>query len=88
MQKKTLKVCNQKGLHARAAAKLSSKVADFQSHVMIRFNDNTVEADSVIQLMLLAAPFASEIEILIEGKDELEAMTAIAQLINCGFEEN
>ena len=88
MLKQSLTICNQKGLHARAAAKLSSKVADFQSHILIKYNDQIVEANSVIQLMLLAAPCGSKIELLIEGEDQQHALLKLSQLILSGFEEN
>jgi len=88
MLKQTLTICNKKGLHARAAAKLSSKVADYQSHVLIKYNQQTVEANSVIQLMLLAAPCGSEIELIIDGEDKKNALIALCELIESGFEEN
>ncbi len=88
MQRCYLKLCNAKGLHARAAAKLSNRVADFQSKIEVTYQGKTVTANSVIQLMLLATPFAGKIEITADGDDEITAITAIQELINAGFDEN
>jgi phosphocarrier protein len=88
MLKQTLTICNKKGLHARAAAKLSSKVADYQSQVFVKYKEQTVAANSVIQLMLLAAPFGSEIELIIDGEDNQIALMGLSKLIQSGFEEN
>lgn len=81
-------IINRLGLHARAATKLAKTAAQFGAKVTVQFGGNNVDAKSVMSLMLLAATKGSTLTISTDGKDEQEAMTAIAELINDRFGED
>jgi phosphocarrier protein HPr len=79
---------NKRGLHARASAKLVEVSARFQSHITVSKDGQTVDARSIMGLMMMAAPIGSQIEIVAEGDDAQDAMTAILALIEAKFGED
>lgn len=86
---KKLKIINQLGLHARAAAKLVKAASKFESEIQIKKDDKTANAKSIMGIMMLAATQHTLIEIIIEGIDEIGALFEIETLINNRFgEEN
>jgi phosphocarrier protein HPr len=84
----TAKIVNKKGLHARASAKLVEAAARFSSQITVTKDGQTVDARSIMGLMMLAASLGSEIEIVAEGPDAEDAMTAILALIDAKFGED
>jgi len=82
------KILNKRGLHARASAKLVEAAARFQSHICVNKDGQSVDARSIMGLMMLAASLDSQIEITAEGPDADEAMTAILALIEAKFGED
>ena len=78
---------NKRGLHARASAKVVEAAARFQSHITVTKDGQSVEARSIMGLMMLAAGVGSEIHIVVAGPDADEAMAAILALIQANFGE-
>ncbi|WP_018276976.1 HPr family phosphocarrier protein [Teredinibacter turnerae] len=87
MQQRTLEIINKLGLHARAASKLATLANRFESRVQVSAHGKTTDAKSIMSLMLLAASIGTEIELITEGPDEVEAITALQELINNRFDE-
>ncbi len=87
MQTKTLTIKNKLGLHARASSQLMKTASRFQSEITIKFNDRTVDAKSIIDLLTLGASQGKEVELAAEGEDEQAAMDAVVTLINDRFGE-
>ncbi len=81
-------ILNKLGLHARAAAKLVEAAARFQSTIEIKKGDETVDARSILGLMMLNARIGSQIEVVVEGSDAQEAMSAVLALIHAKFGED
>ena len=88
MEKRPLTLINKLGLHARASMKLVDLASGFASDIKLHYNNTTVDAKSIMNMMVMGATFGTTIEVVIEGEDEAEAMTAIAQLINDRFGES
>jgi phosphocarrier protein len=84
----TATILNKRGLHARASAKLVEAAARFQSHITVTFDGQTVDARSIMGLMMMAAGIGKDIEITAEGPDAQDAMTAILALIEAKFGED
>ncbi|NNL56337.1 MAG: HPr family phosphocarrier protein [Pseudomonadales bacterium] len=82
-----LTLVNKLGLHARAANKLLDVSSQFASDILITHGDNTANGKSIMSVMLLAAPFGSELTFVFEGADEEQAAAAIEQLIAGRFGE-
>lgn len=89
MIRKRVRIENELGLHARAAAKLVRVSSRFEAHIKLSTANpsHVVDGKSILGILLLAASKGTEMEISAEGKDELEAMTAIVGLVESGFGE-
>ena len=81
-------ICNQKGLHARAAARFVKTAAQFDAEIWVRKNGTTVSGRSIMGLMMLAAASGTEIEITATGHDAAPAVDMLARLIECKFDED
>jgi phosphocarrier protein HPr len=84
---RTLTICNKRGLHARAAAKLVTLAERFSASLDVSKDGQTVSARSIMGLMMLGAGIGSEIEITAEGWDAKEALEEAAALVEAGFNE-
>ena len=82
-----IQISNKLGLHARASAKLTKLAGGFKSEIHLSRNGRRVNAKSIMGVMMLAAGMGSEVEIEVEGTDELEAMGALRSLIDSKFGE-
>ncbi len=80
-------ICNRRGLHARAAAKFVSVAERFDAAVEVVKDGTAVPARSIMGLMMLGAGLGSALELRAEGWDAKEALDALAQLIEAGFNE-
>ncbi len=92
MIERRIEIINKLGLHARAAAKLVKLASGFVSEIQITRrmeNDSvkTVNAKSIMGVMMLAAGKGTEITLKIDGEDEQEAMQQIEALIADRFGE-
>ena len=85
--RRSVTIRNQRGLHARAAAKFV-KLADlFDAEVTVRKGDMSVSGRSIMGLMMLAAGPGTEIEVRASGRDAAAVMAALADLIARKFDE-
>jgi phosphocarrier protein HPr len=87
MIEKTQIIINKLGLHARAAAKLSHLANMFNSNIYLIYNEDKVNAKSLLGILTLAASVGNEIILQTSGDDEQEAITAISDLFNRKFDE-
>jgi len=85
--KAVVEIVNERGLHARASAKFVKLAGAFQSQVKVTKDDQTVDALSIMGLMMLAAGPGCRIEIVADGVDAPAAVGALAQLVETRFEE-
>ena len=83
----TLTIINKLGLHARAAAKLTRTAEQFSSVISVTKENTSINAKSIMQVMMLAASKGTEIVITAEGDDADAALAALSELINNYFEE-
>lgn len=81
------KITNKRGLHARASAKLVEAAARFQAQITVAKDGQSVDARSIMGLMMLAASLGSDVEITADGVDAEAALTAILALIEAKFGE-
>ncbi len=81
------RITNKRGLHARASAKLVEAASRFKSDITVSKDGQSVEARSIMGLMLLAASLGTEVEISAKGEYAKEALTAILALIKANFGE-
>jgi len=86
--RRTVEICNQKGLHARAAARFVKTAAQFQADIWVRKNGTAVSGRSIMGLMMLAAASGALVEISATGPDAATAVETLARLIECKFDED
>lgn len=88
MIQETILIKNKSGLHARPAAHLVKVAGQYQSDIKILKDGLEVNGKSIMGVMMLAAEPGSELEFIIDGSDEKEALTAIIELIDKKFYED
>lgn len=86
--RRTVDICNAKGLHARASAKFVKTAAAFDAEVTVSRDDTSVDARSIMGLMMLAAGIGSSIDISAEGPEAEQAVEALAALVEDRFGED
>lgn len=82
-----LKIVNDLGLHARAAAKLAKTAQQARGPVWIEFGSEQVDAKQVIDILTLAAGSGDQVRIRIEMDGDLTILDQIAALFSGGFGE-
>ncbi len=87
MRSTSLELINPLGLHARAASKLVDLTKTFASQISVTFVDKTVDAKSIMGLLMLGAAVGSKLTFDVDGEDEDAAIEQISALINAGFHE-
>jgi len=83
-----MKIVNRLGLHARAAAQLVKTANLFTSEILIEKDEETVNAKSIMGILMLAAVCGSEITVNVDGDDAESAMQAVGELVENGFGED
>jgi phosphocarrier protein len=84
---RTVDIVNERGLHARASAKFVKLAATFDAEVTVSKDGATVDARSIMGLMMLAAGLGCCIQISAEGPEAEAAVEALADLVANRFEE-
>lgn len=88
VHRRTETILNQRGLHARAAARLAETAGTFTAEITVTRDGQTVSARSIMGLMMLAAAPGTKIEITATGPDAEQALDALAALIRARFDED
>jgi len=88
MPKRTVKIINKLGMHARAAARLVQVASGFESDINLKYADKEVSGKSIMGVMMLAAGKGSAIDIIASGRDEEEALDRLEALIRDRFGED
>jgi phosphocarrier protein HPr len=87
MTQRRLAIVNEKGLHARASAKLVEVVEGFDASAELSREGMSASGDSIMGLLMLAAAKGTTIQVATSGVDSVAAMEAIGQLVRDGFGE-
>jgi phosphocarrier protein HPr len=87
VQQRTVIIINKLGLHARAAAKFVTTASSFSSKVDLTRNGKQVNGKSIMGVMMLAASRGTEVIIMTQGSDEIEAADSLVELIENRFGE-
>lgn len=87
MIRKNVTIINKLGLHARAASKFVKLASRYESDILLRKGERESNGKSIMGVMMLAASQGSELELVVEGSDEEQAMAALEALIADRFGE-
>jgi phosphocarrier protein len=85
---RTVEICNERGLHARASAKFVKLASSFESAVHVTREGQTVDARSIMGLLMLGAGPGCTIDISAEGPDAEAAVLALVDLVSGRFHED
>ena len=84
-----LPITNARGLHARASRKLAELALSFDdTRIVVRREDDTADARSLMDLMMLGAGVGSEVEVETDGPRAEEALNAVEALLAAKFHED
>ncbi len=84
----TVAICNARGLHARASAKFVKLASTFEAEIRVTREGMTVDARSIMGLLMLGAGIGATIEIAATGPDAATAVAALGELVCARFEED
>lgn len=87
MPEKKVAVCNELGVHARAAASFVRLSNTFDCEIYISCRDAEVDGKSIMGVMMLAAAKGSDLLIRAEGSDAEVAVQRLADLVANKFGE-
>jgi phosphocarrier protein len=83
--KDTFVVMNEKGLHTRPATELVKCTSTFKANITLCYQDLTVNAKSLLGILMLAASRGAKIKIEAEGEDAEKAIKALVDLAHNKF---
>jgi phosphocarrier protein HPr len=81
-------IVNKRGLHARASAKFVKTASEFDAEVRVSRDGQTVDARSIMGLMMLAAGPGCCIEIEADGPEAAAAIDSLTDLVTRKFDED
>jgi phosphocarrier protein len=79
---------NQRGLHARAAAKFVKLANQYDAEIQVRRGELTANGRSIMGLMMLSAAVGNDVEVTAGGPQAAAALAAILDLIGRKFDED
>lgn len=83
-----LNIINEKGLHARASAKLVEVVENFDASAEVSRDGMSASGDSIMGLLMLAASKGTSIEVKTSGQQAGALAQAIEDLVADRFGED
>jgi phosphocarrier protein len=86
--RRTVGIVNERGLHARASAKFVKLASTFDAEIQVSRDGSTVDARSIMGLMMLAAGPGCCIDITAEGPQAEAALVALVALVAARFDED
>ena len=86
-QTRKMLIVNERGLHARASAKVVELSERFACEATIRYNGDRADPRSLMDLLTLVAAKGAQIEVTAEGEDAADYLEALETLISGRFGE-
>ncbi len=87
MYLKDVTVENQVGLHARPATFFIQKANEFKASIWVEKDERRVNAKSLLGLLSLGITKDTEITLIGDGADEVQAVDTLVELIGSQFPE-
>ncbi len=81
MINKDITVKKEHGLHARPAAEFVKLASTFESEITLKYNDEEVDAKSIMSIMSLGVSTGETLNISIEGTDQEAALASITNFL-------
>ena len=87
-ERRTVEIVNERGLHARASAKFVKLASTFDAEVSVSRDGSTVDARSIMGLLMLGAGNGSSIDISADGAEAGAAVAGLVDLVARKFDED
>jgi phosphocarrier protein len=84
---KTVEITNQRGLHARAAAKFVKLVEHLGAQITVEKDDMSVGGSSIMGLLMLSASKNTSIRIVAQGDNAAPVLRELVSLVERRFDE-
>jgi len=84
---RSLKLVNAQGLHARPISRIIEITRRHQASVTIRCGSQTANGRKMLEMLALAAPMGSSLEVEADGADAEELLAELADLVAARFGE-
>ena len=85
---KKIKIINDLGLHARAAARIVELGKQYKSQLFLKRGEREADGSSILSILTLSCPKGTEIEARIVGEDSEAFMENLSQLLEQRFGES
>ncbi len=82
MEKKTVKIIDTLGIHARPATVIVGEASKFESDAKITFGEKSGNLKSIMGVMALGVKCNDSIELVFEGSDEKEALAKLVEVMS------
>jgi phosphocarrier protein HPr len=86
-QTREVRIQNRLGLHARASAQFVRMAGTFLSEITVTVGTQTVNAKSIMGLLLLSAGQGTTVQLTARGPDATAALAGLADLVAARFGE-
>lgn len=86
--RRTVRMTNKRGLHARASAKFVNLAAGLPSTIEVEKDGNKVCGTSIMGLMMLGAAMGDDVTLHVSGDGAAESLEQLASLIEGRFGED
>ena len=87
MVRQKVVIKNPTGLHLRPAGNLCKEAIKYKSLITFTFRDSTANAKSVLSVLGACVNCGDEIELICDGPDDEEELTALTEAIEGGLGE-
>ncbi|TYQ17666.1 UNVERIFIED_CONTAM: phosphocarrier protein [Acetivibrio alkalicellulosi] len=88
MVKKLIKVNNDKGLDSKPAALFIQKASNYKSSIWLEKNERKANAKSLLGILSLSVGKGSDVVLITEGEDEVEASNELEHYLNSNLGES
>lgn len=85
--RRTVRVLNAQGLHARPCHAIASRALSFQSDLRVRSPGHEVNGKSILELMTLSAGPGVELELIARGPDAEALLASLEEIFESAFGE-
>ncbi|MBP1753829.1 MAG: HPr family phosphocarrier protein [Firmicutes bacterium] len=80
-------VVNKSGLHARPASNLVKAASKFKAKISIIKAEKTYDVKSILGILSAGISCGTEIDLVCDGEDEVQALQSLSELIESGLGE-
>lgn len=87
MQQAKLMITTDVGLHARPATLFVRTSNQFESDIQVIYGSKAANAKSILQVLSLGVEKDGEIDLIINGPDENQALNELSSLVQTNFSD-